>query len=47
MKRDPFIILIVAMVVTVMLVFGLQMAHKSAPDPSDTAPQGHGGQART
>jgi thiol-disulfide isomerase/thioredoxin len=39
-KRDPVIILIVAMVVTIMLVFGLQMARKSNGDPGDNASKG-------
>lgn len=45
MKRDPFIILIVAMVVTIMLVFGLQLARKSKEDPADTASKGMQGKA--
>ena len=45
MKRDPFIVLIVAMVVTIMLVFGLQMARKSKPDPSEAANKGMQGKA--
>lgn len=45
MKRDPFIVLIVAMVVTVMLVFGLQMARKSKPDAADAANKGMEGKA--
>jgi thiol-disulfide isomerase/thioredoxin len=44
-KRDPVIILIVAMVVTIMLVFGLQLARKSAPDTGDTANKGMQGKS--
>ena len=45
MKRDPVIILIVAMVVTIMLVFGLQLARKSKPDTGDAANKGMQGKA--
>jgi thiol-disulfide isomerase/thioredoxin len=44
-KRDPFIVLIVAMVVTVMLVFGLQLSRKSKPDAADEANKGMAGKA--
>ncbi len=40
MKRDPVIILVVAMVVTIMLVFGLQLARKSKGDPAEAASKG-------
>jgi peroxiredoxin len=43
-KRDPAIILVVAMVVTIMLVFGLQMSRRSRQS-SATATAGAGKQA--
>jgi peroxiredoxin len=44
-KRDPVIILVVAMVVTVMIVFGFHMARKGPPDPSIAASKGLQGKA--
>jgi peroxiredoxin len=44
-KRDPVIILVVAMVVTVMIVFGLHMARKGPIDPAETAAKGLQGKA--
>lgn len=34
MKRDPVVIIVVAMVVALMLVFGLNLAHKSKNNPN-------------
>ena len=42
MKRDPVVIIVVAMVVTVMIVFGFQMARRNSGQTASAGPSMNG-----